>query len=68
MGGGPGALMLKSKNYSTFKTVPLKVAGSMKRDPGLVEMFIDKKTKTARNEGEVYTFPLLGDTLTRIAR
>jgi hypothetical protein len=40
----------------------------MKRDPGLVEMFIDKKTKTVRNEGEVYTFPLLGDTLTRIAR
>ena len=40
----------------------------MKRDPGLVEIFIDKKTNTVRNEGEVYTFPLLGDTLARIAR
>jgi hypothetical protein len=40
----------------------------MKRDPGLMEMFIDKNTKTVRNEGEVYTFPLLGDTLTSIAR
>jgi hypothetical protein len=40
----------------------------MLRDPGLVEIFIDKRTNTVRNEGEVYTFPLLGDTLTRIAR
>lgn len=45
-----------------------KVASSMRRDPGLVDVFIDKRTNTVRNEGEVYTFPLLGDTLTRIAR
>ena len=40
----------------------------MKRDPGLVDIFIDKMTGTVRKEGEVYTFPLLGDTLSRIAR
>jgi len=45
-----------------------KVKGSLKRDPGLTSMFIDQKTGTVRKEGEVYTFPLLGATLKKIAR
>ncbi|XP_023345665.1 glutathione hydrolase 1 proenzyme isoform X2 [Eurytemora carolleeae] len=44
-----------------------KVKGSMKRDPGLVDIFFSKKTGDIRKEGEVYTFPLLGRTLERIA-
>ena len=62
------ALIQDKQSFYDLLIYLLQVAGSMKRDPGLVEIFIDKKTNTVRNEGEVYTFPLLGDTLARIAR